>query len=179
MKKLSLSIALTLLVAGCATSQTGAAGSDLGTPRQYQGPPPSEQVILTIDVPEGWTRQQKGVYAKPGAIESLISNKDLKAAIIVGVLPTEQASPADGAAIFALKLALQGAEVSEVNVANDGSQASFTWTAAAQGLAGKVNLRIFPEKKQLMALFMGNWIAASDASALPAFDAMAASAKIK
>jgi len=179
MKTLSLSITIALLAVGCAANRTGAAGSDLGTPRQYQGPPPSELITLEIAVPDGWKRQQLGDYVRAGEIDNRISNDELKAIILVAIVPTKQTSPAESAAVLALQLMLQGAETSKIAVAEDGSQATFTWSVAAQGLGGKVSFRIFPDKKQLMALFMGTWLAASDDKARPAFDAMAASATIK
>jgi len=178
MKKLRLSIISALLLAGCAANQTGTAGSDLGTPRQYQGPPPSEQIKLSLDVPAGWTRLQKGEFAKVGEIDNLISNEGLKAGILAGIVPAGETTPAEGAAIFALKLVLAGTVVSKVTVSEDGSQASFTWTAAGEGLAGKVVIRVFPEKKQLLGLFLGQWAAVNDAQAAPVIDAVAASAKI-
>ncbi|MFA6603257.1 MAG: hypothetical protein WCT10_00275 [Patescibacteria group bacterium] len=180
MKKLGFSLIslFALFAVSCAAPRTRASGSDLGTPRQYQGPPPSEQLQLLIDVPEGWLHLQKGPSTTPGDLDNLVINEKLQVLIKVGLLPAAIGSPIKIATDFAAGVQKSGAQVSEITSAEDDNQASFIVTTVS-GRVGKVTIRILPENPRFILIFAGHWPAEANALVLPIFDAMAASTKLK
>ncbi len=176
--KLTLIAALMLVFAGCAANK-----AVTPQPRQYEGPrAPATQPAapaespLKLTLPDGWQRSAPG--QTPEGVESVLMNETLQAAVLVAGYPTAQAAPRDAAAQVAASMAEKGATVSEVQVADDGKSASFTWSNAEGGMAGKMIARVLTDLPQVSVMFMGVWPLASNDKAAADLDAIAASARV-
>ena len=174
-----------LLFAACAANRTAVQPQ----PRQYDGPRPQPtvqpdpqpqpepaQAQLLMNLPNGW-QQGPPPADSAGAISGVLGNDALRAIILVAVYPTSERSPRDAVAQIADQLRNSGATVSEVQTAADGLSASFTWSNAAAGSAGKMTAKALAGTPASIML-MGMWPAASDAAAAADLDTIAASARV-
>jgi len=175
---------LFLMFAGCAANRTAVQPQ----PRQFEGPRPQPAVQpqpqpepaqpqLLMDLPEGW--QQGPPPTGPGseAINGILGNDTLRAIILVAVYPTVESTPQNSVSQVADQLRSNGAVVSEVQTSADGQSASFTWSNAAAGSAGKMIAKVLAGTPASVML-MGMWPAASDAAASADLDTIAASARV-
>lgn len=167
-----------LALAGCAAHRQAAAPSEPNPlPAKLPAPPQ-----LALELPAGWqlVPQQPGTVLD--GVVYLVINPAEKVTLVIGLYPSAERTPPDGAATLAARFRAGGGLTSEIDAATDGSRASFTCTGlgpdGSVAKKGKVLVRVLPATPALSILAIGFWPPDTDARMLAAFDAIVGSARM-